>query len=66
MSFFNHTDQLTPDPATGLSKPSFWRRALDAVAESRRREAQQILADLVVRNGGHMTDDVERQISLML
>lgn len=66
MSFINHPDQLVPAPATVPQKRSIWQRMLDAVTDGQRAVSEQVMADLIVRNGGRMTDDVERQIALYL
>lgn len=45
---------------------SFWQRLLDTVLDGRRAAAERVWADLAVRSGGRLTDDLERQIGLHL
>ena len=51
---------FTPTPArTGRS---LWRRLLDAMMESRRRQADREIARFLANSGGKFTDEVEREI----
>jgi hypothetical protein len=50
--------EAPPRKATG---PGFFRRLLDAMIESRRRQAEAEIARLIGPNG-RLTDDVERRI----
>jgi hypothetical protein len=66
MSFINHPGQLAPPLAASPHKLSIWRRTLDAVADGRPKASEQVPSDLIARNGGCLTDDVERQMALCL
>jgi hypothetical protein len=63
MSFINHPGQLRPAPAAAPQKSSVWQRMLGPIADVRRTASEQIASDLIARNGGRLTDDVERQIA---
>jgi hypothetical protein len=39
------------------------RRFLDRMAESRQRAAEREIGRFLQRNGGHLTDELEREIS---
>ncbi len=43
-------------------KAGVLRRLLDAVFQSRQRQADQEIARFIARSGGRLTDDLERQI----
>jgi len=47
-----------PSPA----RPNLFRRIIDAVAESNRRKAEREIAAFIRRNGGKLTDSLERGI----
>ena len=49
--------------ATGRPKRTFVLRIIDALTEANRRKADAEVARFVARNGGHLTDDLERLIS---
>jgi hypothetical protein len=66
MSFINHRSQLAPAPTDLPQMPSIWRLMLDAVTDGRRHATEQVLSDMVARNGGRLTDDIERQIAFYL
>jgi hypothetical protein len=66
MSFINDLSQLAPASVASFQKPSIWERMLGLIADGRRNASEQVLSDLVARNGGRLTDDVERQITRYL
>ena len=66
MSFINHTGRPAETSAVNLAKVPIWRRLMDAVGNGRRQECDRMLSDLIARNGGRLTDDVERQIAAFL
>jgi hypothetical protein len=43
-------------------RPGILRRILDAIYESNRKKAERDIAHYIQRNGGRLTDDIERQI----
>ena len=52
-------------PASAEAKPArkpFWRAVLDSIAASRERRAEREIAAYIERHGGHLTDEVEREI----
>jgi hypothetical protein len=49
-------------PASAGRKPGLWRRILDAMIESRRRQVDREIARYVERSGVAFTDTVEREI----
>ena len=44
----------------------FLLRIVDAIAESNRRKAEREIARFIARNGGELTDDLERRIPRLL
>jgi hypothetical protein len=48
------------------AKPSLLRRFYDAVMEARQRQANRELAQFLVRSGGRLTDDIEREMTQRL
>lgn len=42
--------------------PGFWSRLLDAIHQSRMRQAEREIALMIERGGGRLTDDLERKI----
>jgi hypothetical protein len=48
------------------AKPNLLRRIYDAVIESRQRRANLELAQFLVRSGGRLTDDIEREMTQRL
>jgi hypothetical protein len=48
-------------PKTGIL-----RRIVDAIFESRERQADREMARILDRSGGRLTDDVEREMTLRL
>lgn len=45
------------------AKAGFWRRLFRAVSNSRRRRADRELANFIQGRGGHLTDELERDLS---
>lgn len=43
-------------------RPAFLRKLLDGIYAARQRQADREIAAFIERNGGCLTDDVERQI----
>ncbi len=66
MSFINRPRDLAPASDANSEMPSIWRFMLDAVTDGRRKAADRVLSDMVARNGGRLTDDIERQIAFYL
>ncbi len=55
------------DPgADKAAKPGLLRRMLHAVLVSRERQANEELAKYLVRSGGRLTDDIEREMNQRL
>ena len=52
--------------ANKARKPTFLRRVLAAVIESRQRKADRELANYVARSGGKLTDEIEREMMQQL
>lgn len=46
--------------------PSVWRRVLNSLWASRQRQADMEIARYLSLNGGHLTDNVEREIGRRL
>ena len=44
-------------------RPSFWSRLLNAVFESREREAERVAKAYLARTGYRFTDSIEREIN---
>jgi hypothetical protein len=62
-------DTRTKSPvasAKGGSLRRFFAAVFTAISESRRRQVEQELARFVVRRGGRITDDLERQMMQFL
>jgi hypothetical protein len=57
---FSHAGR---ERAAEAPKPGLWRRFYNAVIEARQKRANQELAQFLVRSGGRLTDDVERQMT---
>ena len=49
-------------PIAGRRRPSLLARIEQAISERRRRKAERLAAGLIERNGGHLTDSIEREI----
>ena len=49
--------------ATSRPERNFVLRIIDALAEANQRKADAEVARFIARNGGHLTDDLERLIS---
>ena len=53
-----------PDSAIAKPRPrGFWQRVLDAMMESRQRQAEREVARFVELRGGKFTDETDRLIS---
>lgn len=55
-----------PSPSEHVTLPSLrnlWKRIADSVYTAQRRRTEAEIARFIERNGGVITDDVERQIS---
>jgi hypothetical protein len=50
-------DNTNPDAKSG-----FWRRLFKAVSNSRRRREERELARFIQGRGGHLTDELERDL----
>ena len=49
-----------PQPERG--RRGLFRRIIDAIAASNRRKAEREIARFIARNGGRITDSLEREI----
>lgn len=60
-----HTGTLASDSLTyGESRgASFFKRVWDYIRQSRQRAAEREVEQFILRRGGKMTDDLEREIS---
>jgi len=47
-------------------KPNLLRRFFDAVMRARQEHANRELAQFLIRSGGRLTDDIERQMNQRL
>jgi len=52
--------------ANKADRPTFLRRLLAAVIESRQRKANRELAQYIARSGGKLTDEIEREMMQQL
>ena len=53
----NRRDDRNPPAKTG-----FWRRLSNAVGNSRKRRAEREIAGFIQGRGGHLTDELERDL----
>jgi hypothetical protein len=60
-SYFPLAAPRTASFADVPAKPGFWRRFVDALAQSRRKRAEREIARYINASGG-LTDSVEREI----
>ena len=44
-------------------KPSVWRRFYNAFMDARQRQANHALGEYLIRSGGRLTDDIEREMN---
>jgi hypothetical protein len=58
--------QARTKPPVAPAKGGLLRRIFAAIAETRRRQVERELAQFVVRRGGRITDDLERQMMQFL
>jgi hypothetical protein len=49
-------------PVVGRHTPGLFQIVVAAIADSRRRRAEREIAAFIQRNGGRLTDSIERQI----
>ena len=63
MSFINHRTDLTASISVPAAHPSLWHRFVDAFVNGSARAREHAYADFLARNGGRVTDDLERQIT---
>lgn len=56
----------TPTGVDETAKPGLLRRFLTAFMEARQRRANRELAQYLIRSGGRLTDDIEREMNLRL
>ena len=57
---------LTAAPSSSrpaAAKPGFLQRAYGRLVAARHRRAEQLIAHYIERQGGRMTDDLERKIA---
>lgn len=45
------------------TKPSFFALVVRALMESRQRKAERVIAAMIERHGGRLTDELERRIA---
>jgi hypothetical protein len=55
-----------PARAAGATKPGILRRIVNAICESRARQADREIANLLGRSGWRLTDDIEREMTQRL
>jgi hypothetical protein len=53
-------------PGATTEKPNLLRRLYDAVMDARQKQANNELAQYLVRSGGRLTDDIEREMTQRL
>jgi hypothetical protein len=68
MSYAAHHKDFGPliearDNTNRNAKAGFWQRLFRAVSNSRRRRADRELASFIQGRGGHLTDELERDLS---
>lgn len=51
-----------PSPTQQPARPGLLHRIVDAVAQANQRRAERVIAAYVARNGGKLTDSLERGI----
>ena len=55
----------TPGPRDDKNSPAragFWRRLADAISNRRHRRAEREIARFIQGRGGHLTDELERDL----
>lgn len=69
MPFAVGIDTLTHTPApsqtfrtTRSNRRNLFLRVVDAIAASNRRKAEREIAGFIARNGGRLTDNLEREV----
>lgn len=63
MAIVTHTTAFHAAPKAEPARPGLLRRWLKAVLDSRERSAQRDVDSYVERNGGRLTDSIEREMS---
>jgi hypothetical protein len=58
---YTNSQYAAPSTATTAATP-LWRRAFNAVIQSRQRRADREIAAYLQSHGGLLTDDLEREI----
>jgi hypothetical protein len=61
-----HLDHGAASRGTIAPKGGVLRRLMDAIFESRERQADREIARILDRSGGRLTDDIEREMTLRL
>ncbi|MGE3067615.1 MAG: hypothetical protein AB7K67_18710 [Hyphomicrobiaceae bacterium] len=54
---------LAHDGADKAPRRALWRRFVDAMIESRRRQAEREIGYYIATHGGRLTDQIERDIA---
>ena len=63
MSVLTYSDKHLNTASTAKpARPSFWRRAYEAMVDSQQRRAEREVARYLASHGGLLTDDMEREI----
>jgi hypothetical protein len=70
MSYLAHHKDFAPritrpmvsEDASPPAKPGIWQRLLKALGNSRRRSADREIARFIQGRGGHLTDELERDL----
>ena len=52
----------SPESLRKAPRRSLFLRLMDALAEANQRKAERVVAEYIRRNGGALTDDLERHI----
>jgi hypothetical protein len=52
-----------PETAAKAEKPGLLRRLANAVMKARQNQVDRELAQFLLRSGGRLTDDIERQMT---
>jgi hypothetical protein len=55
-----------PETAAAAEKPGLLRRLYDAWIKARQNQVDRELAQFLLRSGGRLTDDIERQMTQRL
>jgi hypothetical protein len=60
--FGPHVAAPARDHTNHIAKVGLWQRLLEAVKSSRQRRADRELASFIQGRGGHLTDELERDL----